>query len=360
MKVKRNQLQEGCIVANDIFLLSHQPFIKKNTVLTKEMLEIINIFLIDTIDVETKLVTGERFIPVEEVHEGDIRQNVIKEDEFSTMYLSAVQNYKKYFLGWQSGLKVNITDIRSLFLPLFENAMIYQSEIFKLHHYSTKKDYLYHHAVFVGILSALIAKSLNYTKAEWIQVGLAGVMADIGMSKVSIKILEKVGPLSNEEFEEVKKHPIKSYNMLKGQKTITDTVLLTILQHHERIDGSGYPMGVESNKIHVFSQIVAVADVYHAMTSERHYRTKQSAFKVLEALRQDEFGKFQPIVVDSLTNVLMKYSIGTQVRLNNGEIGEIIFINQQNLTRPMVKLKSSGEIINLCLQTKLYIDDVLF
>ncbi|WP_209125231.1 HD-GYP domain-containing protein [Alkalihalobacillus sp. BA299] len=358
MKVKRNQLQEGCIVANDLTLLSNQPFIKKNTVLTQDLIEIINVFLVDVVDVKAKLVTGERFTPKEIVEEDSESKTTI-EEPFIDMYLSAVQTYKKYFQGWQSGLKVNIGDIRKLFLPLIDKAIEHQSDILKLHHYSTKEEYIYHHSVFVGILSALTAKSLNFTKAEWIQVGLAGLMADAGMSKIPSKTIKKNGPLLKEEYEEIKKHPINSYRMLKGLTGITDTVLLAVLQHHEREDGSGYPMRTQPEKIHAFSQMVAVADVYHAMTSERHYRAKQSPFKVIEALTLEQFGKFQPSVVQALTNGLMRYSVGTQVRLSNGDIAEIVFINQQYITRPMVKLKGSNEIINLSTETLLYVEDIL-
>ncbi|MFV8826172.1 HD-GYP domain-containing protein [Alkalihalobacterium sp. APHAB7] len=360
MKVKRNQLQEGCILASDLFLLTNQPFMKKNTVLNAELLEVINRFLVDVVDVENKLVTGERFTPQEIIEEDIQTAREKKEDPFIDMYLSAVQTYKKYFQGWQSGLTVDIAELRKMYLPLLEKAMDHQGDILKLHHYTTKENYLYHHAVFVGILSALIAKSLHFSKAEWIQVGIAGLMSDAGMSKLPNQLITKNGPLLQIEYEEIKKHPITSYNMLKGLKGVTDAVLLAVLQHHEREDGSGYPMGVQAKKIHAFSQMVAVADVYHAMVSERYYRTKQSPFKVIEALNQEQFGKFQPSVIQALTKELLRYLIGITARLNNGEIGEIIFINQQQLTQPMVKLENSEEIINLSTQSSLYIADILY
>ncbi|MDE5414171.1 HD-GYP domain-containing protein [Alkalihalobacterium chitinilyticum] len=358
MKVKRNQLQEGCIIASDLFLQTNQPFMKKNTVLTAELLEMINRFLVDVVEVENKLVTGERFTPKEIIDE-ESEPVLEKEDPFIDMYLSAVQTYKKYFQGWQSGLTVDIAQLRKMYLPLLEKAMDHQGDVLKLHHYSTKENYLYHHAVFVGVLSALIAKSLHFSKAEWIQVGIAGLMSDAGMSKLPHQLITKNGPLLQAEYEEVKKHPINSYKMLKGLKGVTDAVLLAVLQHHEREDGSGYPMRVQAEKIHAFSQIVAVADVYHAMVSERYYRTKQSPFKVIEELNQEQFGKFQPSVIQALTKELLRHLVGITARLNNGELGEVIFMNQQHLTRPMVKLNNSEDIINLSTQSSLYIADIL-
>ncbi|WP_216831617.1 HD-GYP domain-containing protein [Alkalihalobacterium elongatum] len=359
MKVRSNQLQEGCIVANDLFLHSNQPFIKKSTILTTSLIEIIDIFLIDVVDVENKLVTGERFTP-REIIEEDRKPNFSKEENsFIDMYLAAVQAYQKFFQGWQSGLPVNITEIRNLYIPLLEKAMDSQYEIIKLHHYSTKESYVFHHSIFVGVFSAIIARGLGFSKAEWIQVGLAGLMSDAGMSKLPSQILMKNGPLLHEEYEEVKRHPIHSFKMLKGQIGVTDAVLLAILQHHEREDGSGYPMGVTPEKIYAFSQIVAVADVYHAMVSEKHYRTKQSPFKVIEELTQEQYGKFQPSIVQALGKELLRYTNGMLVRLNSGDIGEIIFVNEQQLTRPIVKLTSTEDIINLGTEPAIFIVDTL-
>lgn len=359
MKIKAKQLVEGCILSKDILLSSSQPFMRKKTVITSELLEIINIFLIEEVEVEEKLVTGERFIPEDIPEEEKVEEQKVKKVlTFIDLYLEAVQKYKKAFEGWGSGNKIDILEIRNMFLPLFEKIVDQPSEVLSIHHYGTKEDYLYHHAVGVGVLSAFIAKKLELSQGEWIQAGLAGAMADSGMARIERSILKKAGPLNMDEYDKVKKHPIISYNMLKGLPGVTEQLLLGVLQHHEREDGSGYPLATKGKKIHLFSQIVAVADVYHAMASERYYRAKKSPYQVLEDISKDQFGKFNHIVVKAMMDNLLRFAIGTKVILSTNETGEIVFFDQKNPTRPMVKTES-GEIINLATQLHLYIQEVL-
>jgi HD-GYP domain-containing protein (c-di-GMP phosphodiesterase class II) len=190
MKVKRKQLKEGCILSADILLFSPQPIMRKKTVLTKELLDVLEIFLIQDIQVEEKLVTGEAYIPtqllddeVEEVKE----VGKLDEKSFINLYLEAVKKYKKAFERWDSGYKVDILEIRNMFLPLFEKIIDDAGSILSIHHYTKKEDYIFHHAVSVAVLSAFLGKKLNFSKGEWIQIGLAGAMADSGMSKIEKK-----------------------------------------------------------------------------------------------------------------------------------------------------------------------------
>ena len=116
--------------------------------------------------------------------------------------------------------------------------------------------------------------------------------------------------------------------------------------------------GKRRDDIHIFSRILAVADVYHAMTSERLYRKKQSPFKVMEMIMHDDFGKFDIAIVKVLLASLTNFSIGNRVRLNNGTIAEIIFMDNNSPTRPLVKVINSQEIINLSKIRDLYIEEI--
>ncbi|WP_100405895.1 HD-GYP domain-containing protein [Bacillus solitudinis] len=364
MRVKVKQLIEGCILAEDIYSSTDFPIIKENTILANRHLTIIHAFLIETVEVESVLSSGEKFEPVELVEEEEGFQKSEKsleevtESSFLQIYLEAVKQYKKLFSSWQAGQRVEMIEVRKNILPLFERVIEHPVDLLRLHHYSTTKDYIYHHAIAVGALSAFLGNKLNYSKGEWMQIGFGGALADAGMSKVSPKILEKEGPLTATEFEEMKKHPIHSYRMLKDVTGVTDSVLLAVLQHHERHDGSGYPLGANDQKMHIFSQVVAVADVYHAMTSERHYRSKRSPYQVLEEISKEEFGKFDHKILQTLLDSLIQVSVGTKVRLTTGEEAEIVFFDSLSPTRPMVKLKN-GDIIHLAQQTHMHIDEII-
>ncbi len=355
MKVKPNQLEIGCILSKDVNSISNQALIRKKTVLTEEYLNILNAFLVEVVEVESTLVNGKPFTPKEIIEQEEPQES----RSFMDLYLQAVQIYRKQFQSWQAGLKVDIMTIRKNLLPLLVKLNEDPSELITIHHYSTKTDYLYHHAVSVGLLSAYIGRKLNYTKAEEIQLGISGVLSDSGMAKVSQNILEKKGFLTSEEFDEIKNHPMFSYQMIKDIPGLTDGVLIGVLQHHEREDGSGYPMAVSSQKLHKFSRVIAVADVFHAMTSERPYKPKQSPYKVIELMINDSFGKFDIKVIQTLSSLISNFSVGTKVRLNNDDIGEVIFLEPHAPTRPMIKIQSSGQFIKLVNRSDLYIEEII-
>lgn len=144
-------------------------------------------------------------------------------------------------MNWQSGTAVNVARVRELILPVIQEVEKNHIYIYSLHHYSTKKDYLYHHAVSVSIISALIGKKIGLQSGQINQLALAGALADCGMAKVSPHILSKDQPLTESEFKEVKLHTANGYKMVKDTPLLKTETKLAIFQHHERFDGTGYP-----------------------------------------------------------------------------------------------------------------------
>jgi HD-GYP domain-containing protein (c-di-GMP phosphodiesterase class II) len=360
MRVKPNQLDVGCILSKDVNCFSNQ-LIRKKTVLHEKYINVLKAFLIEEVEVEATLANGKLFFPKEVTEfEDEKPKNIpLEKKSFMDEYLQAVQIYKKLFQGWQAGMKVDILIIRKTLLSLLEKLNEDPDEITSIHHYATKDDYIFHHAVSVGVLSAYLARKLNYNSAEEIQVGIAGMMSDSGMAKIPNSILNKKGHLTSSEYEEMKNHSMFSYQMIKGIPGVTDAVLLGVLQHHEREDGSGYPMSVSSQKLHKFSKIIAVVDVFHAMTSERSYKKKQSPFKVIELIEKDNFGMFDIKVVQMLAMLISNFSVGTMIRLNNGDIGEVVFLEPHAPNRPMIRIEGTNEFVKLANRSDLYIEEVI-
>ncbi|WP_034669177.1 HD-GYP domain-containing protein [Bacillus methanolicus] len=355
------ELQEGCILSADVYSKTNCPIMKKNTVLNNELINILKLFLIHDVYVEKTLINGMPFTPIEVLE--DLPDSKEKSEQaalrLSDMFLRAVKEYKREFKSWQAGLPINISRIREIILPLIEKAETSISEIFTLHHFSTKDDYIYQHPVAVAILSAFIAKKLNYNKGDIVQIALAGCLADCGMAKLSNAILFKKTSLTVNEFEEIKKHPTLSYKMVQKVSLLRDSTKLAIAQHHERLDGSGYPFGEKGNKIHFFAKIIGTADTFHAMTSERLYRSKQPPFKVLEMMSEDQFGKFDPVILKALMSGIMNFSNGSKVILSDGQVGKILFMDEKAPTRPLIQLLNSNEIIDLGKHRHLFINEVL-
>ncbi|MFS0784105.1 HD-GYP domain-containing protein [Bacillus sp. 1P06AnD] len=354
MRIKISDLTEGCILERDIQIRKDRPIALKKTVVDSRLIEVLSAFLVKELNVEKYMADGKLFTPKEMIDIGYAEES-FKEVSFHTSYKEAVHEFKKLFQGWQAGATVDVPAVRKIFVPILEKALSAENEIFSLHCLSTKEDYFYHHAIAVGIISGYIAKKLSYDLGDIVQVGLAGCLSDVGMAKVPIRILKKNDSLSYEEFKDVKQHPIKGYQMLQKSTGLKKEVKLAILQHHERLDGSGYPNNSQSDKIHPYSRIVAVADVYHAMTSDRIYRPKRSPFQVLEMLMHDEFGKYDLHILQTLRKGAINISIGSKVKLSNGEIGEVMFMSSRYPTRPIIRLNQSGVLIHLEKERNLYI-----
>ena len=160
-------------------------------------------------------------------------------------------------------------------------------------------------------------------------------------------------------LNEIRKHPIYSYQMIKDIPVLKQSIKAAVFQHHERLDGSGYPTGERGERIPMEAQIIAVADVFHAMTSERAYRAKEASFKVLEKIKEEEFGKFNLKVTDALLSVVSDLSIGSKVLLSNLEHGEVLYINSNAPTRPLIKLSRTGDMIDLQTLRHIHIQHIL-
>ncbi|SDZ65001.1 HD domain-containing protein [Evansella caseinilytica] len=359
MKVKVEYLIPGCILSEDIYKKTNTPLMKKKTVLMEDDIDTLKAYLVPFVIVESKLVNGEVFEPKSTINEkSETKTNDSEEPSFIDLYLSAVQQFKKMFSHWQGGTKVDAFKIRKLFLPLYEK-LPGKEQLIEIHHYGTKHDYIYFHSVAVGILSACLGKKMNLSNGEIIQLGLAGLLSDCGMTKLPFNVFEKQGPLTVEEYNEVKEHPVVGYRMLEAVPGFSKGALLGVLQHHEREDGTGYPMGLKGEKLHLFAKIISICDIYHAMTSERHYRTKQSPYKVIESLDKDHFGKIDHIILSAFKSMMLDLAIGKKVRLSNGAVGEILFIEDKDPTRPLIKLDETNSLLKLISYPEIFIEELI-
>lgn len=166
------------------------------------------------------------------------------------------------------------------------------------------QDYNYHNAVLSALTSYKIAQWCGYPQKDWMQAAFAGLLHDIGNIKVDETLLHKPTPLTGAEIEEVRRHTTYGYQLLRNVTAINEGVRLAALQHHEKIDGSGYPLKLEGTQIHFYAKIVAVADIFHAMTLEKAYRRLSRLIWYWSRSRRRASG--------SLTRLLYKLSFKKQ------------------------------------------------
>ncbi|MDN5304601.1 MAG: hypothetical protein PWP46_1487 [Fusobacteriaceae bacterium] len=217
-------------------------------------------------------------------------------------------------------------------------------------------EYLYRHSVNVAVLSFLLAKWLGYNDEKLNKILYAGLLHDIGKLKVDQKVLNKPGKLTEEEFEIVKKHALYTYKVLINFKSIDKEILFGATFHHEKLDGSGYPFGLTEEKIPEFAKIIAIADIFDAMTSNRVYHKKKSPFLVLEMFSTNSFGKLDTRIVYTFLQRFVEYYIGSEVILNNGKKAKIVRINFTELTKPLL-LSEDGNFIDMSRQRDIKIED---
>jgi HD-GYP domain-containing protein (c-di-GMP phosphodiesterase class II) len=359
MYKKVADLYEGCVLLEDVMGATTYPLIKKFTVLNSQHIKFLKAFLIRGVEVgEWKGEQAGNEVENTIIEGNNNSISIIAKNHFADLFSKSVDNYKKEFHQWQSGMRVDIVSTRKIILPLLEYVLKRQKPITELHKYTNKKDYMFQHPVAVGLLSAAIANKLKQDKGAVIQAALAGLLADCGMAKIKPAILLKTSPLNDKEYNDIKDHPHYSYNMVKELSLLKPETKVAVFQHHERMDGSGYLMGEKAGKLHLLSQIVAVADTFHAMTSERLYRTQQPPFKVLEMIKEDFFGKFDITVVKTLISLFTSFSPGVRVKLSDQQEGTILFVKREHPTRPLIKL-TDETIVDLEKRRDLYIEQVL-
>ncbi|MFD0681036.1 MULTISPECIES: HD-GYP domain-containing protein [unclassified Paenibacillus] len=204
----------------------------------------------------------------------------------------------------------------------------------------SKDDYTYKHNIGVGVLATLIGKWMNLDENELSMLILGATLHDVGKMKVSNEILHKPGKLTDTEYRLMKRHTILGYEMLKNIAGTPHRVALIALQHHEREDGSGYPFGVKADKLDDLTQIVSIADVFHAMTSQRSYHAASSLFSVIRQMHSDVYGKFNAKIFFVFMNRMMESMVGNEALLTDGRKGTIVMANRFDPIRPLMKVDS--------------------
>ncbi len=202
----------------------------------------------------------------------------------------------------------------------------------------TFDDYTYVHSFNVTVYSLMIGLDLYLNEDKLKKLGLGAIFHDIGKMNIPPEILNKNGPLTNEEYELIKNHTIEGYNILGDIPNMPAVSRHVALSHHERCDGKGYPKGRTCDKIPLFSRIVAVADVYDALTTERPYRKRILPHEAVEIVMASAGPHLDFELVRVFEKRIAPYPIGTTVKLTTGEIGVVKDVKYGFTTRPTVKI----------------------
>lgn len=317
-EVETDYLLPGDIVAQDIYLRSGALVIKAGTPLNERY-------------IETLRRMGARIVTI----------------DLSLVYMNAVNDSKMLMKKASESKIITPEEVKTSIAPIIREVKRERNITRLLFELQSQDEYTFQHTINIGVISMVLAKWLGYTdEEEQTKIAVAGTMHDIGKGKIPESILKKPGKLTVKEFDIMKKHVILGYKMLRHAETYDESVSLAVLQHHERTDGSGYPNGLKGEEIHPYARIISVADVYHALTSKRVYRDNIDPFSVLDHLKNSLDNMDASIVLTFIDNML-NCLLGCLVKLKNGETAKVVFVDRNHLSKPILRIESSGELINL-------------
>lgn len=202
-------------------------------------------------------------------------------------------------------------------------------------------EYTYSHCINVAFYSMLLSKWLKLPDNKTLDIIYAGLLHDLGKIKIPKYILNKKQRLTEDEYMLIKHHSVIGYQMIENSYEINTLIKKAILMHHERSNGSGYPIGAADKDISEYARIIAIADVYDAMISDRPYKERSTPFDAFHMFADIGLSIFDPCMVKTFLINISSHLIGTQVRLNDGKAGEIAYIPPNHIDQPVVRVMTS-------------------
>ncbi len=353
-KIRTDQALPGMVVASDIYTANDQLIITKGTALDDRMITKLRFYNIHDLliykkDKKTSDNTGESYI--------EILRNTSEFKKFNRTYINSVTGVKDNFNKIIRGIdNLKIDEMIAETDQILKEGRNGAHVLEMLHGIRNYDDMTYVHSLNVALICRIFASWLKLPMAEARILTLAGLFHDIGKLVIPKEILMKEARLTKEEFNTIKTHTIKGYQVLKDQP-IDIRVKYAALMHHERTDGSGYPNGFVADQIDDYAKIIAIADVYDAMTSNRCYRNAICPFDVVENFERDGFLKYDPGYLMTFMEHIIESYLHNIVRLSDGREGEVIMTNKFSLSRPVIRI--GDDFVDLSKDHKLVIDAII-
>ncbi len=330
-KVHIDNLVPGAILARPIYTTEGRILLSEGITLKQAYINKIHMNSIYEIYIEDEMSSGV-----------DVQDIILEQTRNE-----AKQLVRDFMSNTTLSKTLNSEEIKALIDNIINQLLENDEIIINLSDIKSVDDYTFEHSVNVCIISLVIGMGLGYTRPKLKDLGVGAILHDIGKLRIPAEILKKPSQLTVQEFEEIKKHSYYGYEILKKNPRLSMVSSFIALGHHERFDGSGYPLQLKGENIHQCARIVAVADVFDALSSDRVYRKKLRPHEVIEYITSLGSHHFDPEIVESFIKYVALYPAGTGAVLNTMEKVLVVKDNRNFPTKPVVRVIYSADGIML-------------
>lgn len=321
------ELKEGMIVSEDVLNKDTGVIlIAKDTNISKLLIERLNIHGIRSIKIKKE--------------EKPYNYN----KDLMISYSKVTNKLEDIFSDVKSFSRIDSNEVYDEMKDFTKEILKERDIVTQMKRLSKKDDYTFNHSLGVSMLAISLGKWAKFSQEEIFELSMVGLFHDLGKLRISNDIINKPGKLSKEEFDEMKKHPIYAYDMLVETGDFNESILLGVLQHHEKLDGSGYPYKLKAYEICEYARVIAICDIYHALISKRSYKDKENPLRVADYLKKESFSSLDPKLTHIFLENVSKFYVGSRVLLSSGDIGTIIYVYPQDRTKVIVNV--GGNFIN--------------
>ena len=210
----------------------------------------------------------------------------------------------------------------------------------------TSDEYTFKHSVDVATIAMILGKQQGLSKQQVYELGVSGLLHDVGKTRIPTEILNKPARLNDDEFAIMKQHSVYGYHMLEKKGEFNKEICYAVLQHHEKINGKGYPLGFNEKQITPYAKILSVADIYDALVTERPYKSAFSQRDAVEMI-MSMTGELDMTAMKSFLESMILYPVDSIIDLSNGEKAKVVKNSPHYILRPTVVGIESGKVYNL-------------
>lgn len=342
--IKTNQLEVGMYVTRFVKQKGNMNLTMAGWIKSESAMKSLILKGVIEVEIDTSKTLTKKDKPTEKKLEK--QKQVPFDDELSKatgLYKQAKSFQKKLLNAVDREIAVDVKQIETMSNKLVDSLERNSNALLCMTSIREKDEYLLEHSINVGIMLATFATHLGFDKEVAKKLAFAGIIHDIGKIKVPDEILHKPGRLTDEEFVVMRNHVTYGGDYLAQFDDLDTFVLETVMQHHEKIDGTGYPNKLKDKQIGKYGRMISIVDCYDAMTAERVYKKGMPAMKAMKIMMRESGSHFDGELVRKFIQCIGLYPAGTLVKMVSGKIGLVTKVNQEKPLEPQVKLFYCGK-----------------